>query len=410
MTDYQQLMDSKTRVFTISEITRNIKSVLENQLPELWIEGEISNLRTSPQGHTYLTLKDASSQISAVLFKNQRLSFNNTIPLKDGLHIFAFGRITVYEKGGNYQIIINKWEPKGLGALQIAFEELKNKLQKEGLFDEKRKRPLPLFPRTIGIVTSPTGAAIRDILNILDRRFPNIHILIYPARVQGEGAAKEIAEGIDTMNQMPNIDVLIVGRGGGSLEDLWAFNEEIVAQSIFRSKIPVISAVGHEIDYTIADFTADKRAPTPSAAAELVIAKKTEFIEKIDFLKHRLHTLLNSYIQDLKAHVQGLSASYIFKEPENTLRQYSQRIDELTHRLSTSTKHIQEIYFHRLSALGSRLNSLNPNNILNRGYSITLNAATGRIITKIDDLKKGDELETHAAKGKFISIFKEKIS
>lgn len=395
----------KARIYTISEITRNIKFILENQLPELWIEGEISNLRTSPSGHTYFTLKDESSQISAVLFKSRR----NTVTLKDGLHIFVFGRITVYEKGGNYQIVVNKLEPKGMGALQLAFEELKNRLYKEGLFDERHKRPLPLFPRVVGVVTSPTGAAIRDILNIIDRRFSNINILIFPVRVQGEGSAQEIAGAIDTMNQFPDIDVLIVGRGGGSLEDLWAFNEEIVARSIFNSRIPVISAVGHEIDYTVSDFTADVRAPTPSAAAEMVIAKKSEFTSRIDFLGHRLKTLTSSYINELKAKVAGLTASYVFKEPENTLRQYIQRLDDLSHRLNIKIQHLHEIHHHKLSSLESRLSSLNPKAILNRGYSITINTKTGRIVTQPAGLKKGDEVDTQLAKGRFRSVFKEKI-
>lgn len=403
-------METKTRIYTVSEITRNIKFILENQLPELWIEGEISNLRTSQSGHTYFTLKDELCQISAVLFKSQRLLFETPVPLKDGLHIFAFGKITVYEKGGNYQIIVNKWEPKGLGALQLAFEDLKNRLYKEGLFDEKHKKPIPIFPRVIGVVTSPTGAAIRDIINIIERRFPNINIILYPVRVQGEGAAEEIAGAIDIMNQFPDIDVLIVGRGGGSLEDLWEFNEEIVARSIFRSRIPVISAVGHEIDYTIADFVADVRAPTPSAAAEMVIAKKSEFTDRIDFLRHRLQSLISSYINGLKTHLAGLAASYVFKEPENTLRQYSQRLDDLSHRLSLKIRHLHELQYHRLSSLGSRLNSLNPKAILNRGYSITIHTKTGKIVSQPTGLKKGDELETQVAKGRFKSLFKEKIS
>lgn len=402
-------MDPKIRVYTISDITRNIKSILENQIPELWIEGEISNISTSTQGHTYFTLKDASSQIKAVLFKNQRLLAEAAVPLKDGLHIFAFGRITVYEKGGNYQIIVNKWEPKGIGALQLAFEELKNKLYKEGLFDEKYKKSIPLFPTTVGVVTSPTGAAIEDILNILERRFSNIHILLYPVRVQGEGSAQEIASAIDEMNKIPEIDVLIVGRGGGSLEDLWAFNEEVVARSIFKSKIPIISAIGHEVDYTIADFVADKRAPTPSAAAEMVIAKKTEFADKINFLRHNLESVITNYIQELKTRLSRLATSYVFKEPENTLRQYTQRVDELTHRLNTKIRHFQEIHNHQLNALNSRLNSLNPTGILSRGYSITINTKTGKIITKISSIKKGDKIETQIAEGRLRSIVAEKI-
>lgn len=402
-------METKTRVYTITEITHNIKFILENQLPELWIEGEISNLKVGPSGHLYFTLKDEFSQINAVLFKSQQQLLNTTLSLKDGLHIIASGKITVYEKGGRYQIVLNKWEPKGIGALQLAFEELKNRLYKEGLFSETHKKPIPIFPRVIGVVTSPTGAAIRDIINIIERRFPNINILLYPVRVQGEGAAEEITHAIDTMNEFPDIDVLIVGRGGGSLEDLWAFNEEIVARGIFRSRIPVISAVGHEIDYTIADFVADKRAPTPSAAAEIVIAKKTEFTDKIEHLKHKLQTIINSYIQELKSHLAQLITSYVFKEPENTLRQYTQRLDELVHRLGMKIKHIYEIQHHTLNALESRLSSINPKAILNRGYSITINTKTGHIITKVKGLKKWDEIETQVAKGRFKSVFKEKI-
>lgn len=399
----------KTRIYSVTEITRNIKFILENQLPEVWIEGEISNLSVGPTGHLYFTLKDEFSQINAVLFKSQQQFMNTTLPLKDGLHIIAFGKITVYEKGGKYQIVVNKWEPKGLGALQLAFEELKNNLYKEGLFDERHKKPIPIFPRVIGIVTSPTGAAIRDIINIIERRFPNINILLYPVRVQGKGAATEIADAIDTMNEFPDIDVLIVGRGGGSLEDLWAFSEEIVARSIFRSRVPIISAVGHEIDYTIADLVADKRAPTPSAAAEIVIAKKTEFIDKIDYLRHKLQTIVNAYVQELKSRLTQLATSYVFKEPENTLRQYSQRLDELVHRLNTKIKHTYEIQHHTLNALESRLNSINPKAILNRGYSITIHSKTRKIITKVSGLKKDDELETQVAKGRFKSAFTEKI-
>jgi exodeoxyribonuclease VII large subunit len=395
-------------VYTVSEITRNIRNILESNFPEIWIEGEISNLSTPSSGHIYFTLKDENTEIKAVLYKFQKMLTNAVIPLRDGLKVMVFGKISVYEKQGQYQIIVSKWEPKGIGALQLAFEELKKKLHKEGLFDEKHKKPIPLFPQIVGIVTSPTGAAIRDILNIIDRRFSNINILLYPVRVQGEGSAQEIAEAIDQMNQIPEIDVLIVGRGGGSLEDLWAFNEEVVARSIYRSKIPIISAVGHEIDYTISDFVADKRAPTPSAAAEMVIAKKSEFQDKINFLSHKLTTGIDSYIQGLKANLSRLSSSYVFKEPENTLRQYFQRIDELGRRLTTKTKHIYEIHLHKLLALASHLNALNPTSILNRGYSITIHAKTGKIVTKIDPIKKGDTIETRLSQGKLKSIITEK--
>lgn len=399
-------MKEGTRIYSITEITRNIKHILENQLPELWIEGEISNLRTSQSGHTYFTLKDESSQIQAVLFKSRQLKPHSPTPLKDGLHIFVFGKITVYERGGNYQIIVNKWEPKGIGALQLAFEELKKKLHKEGLFDEQHKKPIPMLPQVVGVITSPTGAAIRDIINVIERRFSNINILLYPVRVQGKGSAEEIACALDIMNNIPDIDVIIVGRGGGSLEDLWAFNCENVARSIFKSNIPVISAVGHEIDYTISDFVSDLRAPTPSAAAELVIGKKTEFKDKINFLVHKLQAGLSSYIQNLRFRLEKSRKSYVFKEPENTLRQYDQRLDELTHRLSLKINHLYEIETHKFSSVYNRLQALNPKAVIKRGYSITTYLPTGKIITQPKTLKKGDEVETQVAKGKFRSVIK----
>jgi exodeoxyribonuclease VII large subunit len=399
-----------SHIYTVSEITRNIRNLLENEFPEVWIEGEISNLSMPASGHIYFTLKDQNTEIKSVLYKFQKMSVNPAIPLKDGLSIIAFGKISVYEKQGQYQIIVSKWEPKGIGALQLAFEELKKKLQKEGLFDEKRKRPIPVFPQTVGVITSPTGAAIRDILNIIDRRFSNINIIIYPVRVQGQGSAQEIADAIDQMNQYPDIDVLIVGRGGGSLEDLWAFNEEVVARSIFRSKIPIISAVGHEIDYTISDFVADRRAPTPSAAAEMVIAQKSEFKDRIDFLNHKLQSRMDSYLQYLKSKLSRFTTSYVFKEPENTLQQYFQRVDELNHRLITKINHIYEIQNNKLCAIVSHLNALNPTSILNRGYSITINAKTGKIINNIDTLKKGETIETKLTNGRLKSIITEKTS
>src|ERR671925_61165 len=273
-------------ILTVSEVSERIKVVLEDTFFDIWVEGEISNLRTPSSGHTYLTLKDEHSQLRAVLFKMQRryLRFDP----KDGMLVIARGRISLYEPRGEYQLVIDYLEPKGLGALQMAFEQLKARLAQAGLFDPARKRPLPILPRCIGIVTSPTGAVIRDMLQILRRRFANLHVCIYPVRVQGDGAAEEIARAIEALNGNPGIEVIIVARGGGSLEDLWAFNEESVARAIYQSRMPVISAVGHEIDFTIADFVADVRAPTPSAAAELVVAAKDEFCGRIDRLTGRL--------------------------------------------------------------------------------------------------------------------------
>ena len=282
-------------ILTVSEVNERIKIVLEDTFFDIWVEGEISNLRTPSSGHAYLTLKDEHSQIRAVLFKMQRryLRFDP----KDGMLVIARGRISLYEPRGEYQLVVDYMEPKGVGALQIAFEQLKVRLAQAGLFDASRKRPLPVLPRCLGIITSPTGAVIRDMLQILRRRFANLHICIYPVRVQGDGAAVEIAHGIEALNRYPGIDVIIVARGGGSLEDLWAFNEEAVAQAIYASTIPVISAVGHEIDYTIADFVADVRAPTPSAAAELVIRNKSELYAELQVVTQQLQHAIRHHLE-----------------------------------------------------------------------------------------------------------------
>ena len=395
-------MSTKTRIYKVSELTRNIKFILDRQLPPLWLEGEISNLTRHSSGHTYFTLKDESSQIKAVLLKSRNQDLTPSLPLKNGLSILAFGKISVYEKAGNYQIIIDKLEPKGIGALQLAYEELKKRLHKEGLFDPAHK-PLPLLPKCIGIVTSPTGAAVRDIINIIIRRFPNIGILLYPVRVQGAGAGEEIAAAIDSLNKLTNIDTLIVGRGGGSLEDLWAFNEECVARSIFRSQIPVISAVGHEIDFTIADFVADVRAATPSEAAEKVIAQKGEFIDRLNFLGHKLQSSLELFLKNLRSRLDRARTSYVFKEPENTLRQYSQRLDELKHHLQKEISHLHKIHCQQTDALSKRLQALNPEAILTRGYSITTTLRNNKIVTNPKQLKPGEELETKVARGRFRS-------
>ena len=285
-------------VYTVSQVTELVKTALEVAFPQVWVEGEVSGYKKAASGHVFFTLKDEKSVIKAVMWQStaRKVAFD----LKDGLKVVCRGKISVYEPRGDYQLYVDLVEPKGKGALQLAFEQLKEKLRAEGLFDEKRKRKLPLRPRTIGVVTSPTGAAIRDILRVLERRYAKLHILIYPAQVQGEGAAGEIVEGIDALGDRPGIDVLIVGRGGGSIEDLWAFNEEPVARAIARSPVPVISAVGHEVDFTIADFVADVRASTPSAAAEMVIETEEAFAEQIATQARRLGELLRYSIQDMQ--------------------------------------------------------------------------------------------------------------
>ncbi|MCK5594876.1 exodeoxyribonuclease VII large subunit, partial [bacterium] len=264
--------------------------MLEENFPSIWVEGEISNCRMPSSGHIYFTLKDEQSQLNAVFFRGANLK--TKFRIEDGLKVLALGNISVYQRRGNYQLIVGLLQPRGIGELQLAFEQLKRKLQKEGLFAPEHKNPIPLFPKKIGIVTSPTGAAIRDILNVINRRFRQVEILVNPVRVQGEGAGEEIAKAIDEFNKMKKVDVLIVGRGGGSMEDLWAFNEEVVARAIYNSNIPIISAVGHEIDFVISDFVADLRAPTPSAAAELVVGEMEQIILKIGNFQTRIVTAL----------------------------------------------------------------------------------------------------------------------
>ena len=288
-------MSTARAVLSVSELTRRLQETLEERFPAVWVEGEISNFRLYGSGHAYFTLKDAESQIRAVLFRNRgrRIKFEPA----DGLHVMAFGSIEVYPQRGEYQLVIELLEPKGLGALQLAFEQLKARLQAEGLFDQARKRELPRFPRKIGIVTSTSGAAIRDMLRVIGRRFGELHIVIAPCRVQGDGAAEEIAQGVRDLNALGGVDVIIVGRGGGSLEDLWAFNEEIVARAIAGSKVPVISAVGHEVDFTIADFVADLRAPTPSGGAELVVREKLHVVRALGELYARLQQAMRAQVE-----------------------------------------------------------------------------------------------------------------
>src|SRR5579863_4731318 len=300
---FDNLMPQR-RVWKVSELTECLADLLERAFRDLWIEGEVSNCRPAQSGHIYFTLKDAHSQIRCVCFRDQvrGLKFRP----EDGLHVTVRGSLGVYEVRGEYQVYVTHIEPVGLGALQLAFEQLKKKLQEEGLFDDARKKPLPILPRCIGVITSPTGAAIRDILRVLKRRFANVHVQLYPVKVQGEGAAAEIVAGLRYFNRAKFADVLIVARGGGSLEDLWAFNEETVARAIAASAVPVISGVGHETDFTIADFVADLRAPTPSAAAEIVVRSRDEFERHIAEHARRISQQMRFHLSQWKHHVRDL--------------------------------------------------------------------------------------------------------
>ncbi len=400
----EQKVFSKEKVekfFTVSQITRKIRASLEHNFSNISILGEISNVRTPGSGHVYLTLKDKSSQLQAVVFRNiaNKIKFE----LKDGMEVITFGSVTVYEPRGQYQLIINKIEPKGIGALQLAFQQLKEKLEKEGLFDQTHKKPIPFIPQKIGVVTSPTGAAIKDILNIIDRRFANIEILIYPVKVQGEGAAQEIAEAITALNALTDIDVIIAGRGGGSLEDLWAFNEEVVARSIYNSRIPVISAVGHEIDLTIADLVADKRALTPSEAGELVVPRKDLLLDMLEKLNTRLLQSLTGKLRLSKERLVRVANSYAMRQPFDRLRRWQQRLDEFAQRLNINITHALNTEREKLSGIAGKLESLSPLNVLKRGYTITTRLEDNKSLREVKGLNKGDKIKTNFSKGSVIS-------
>lgn len=393
------------RIYTVAELNKYIRVILEDSFPAVWVEGELSNFIQHTSGHMYFSLKDAGAVLKCAMFSrsNAKLKFKP----KDGMKAICFGRISVYEPRGDYQLIVEEIEPKGVGALQLAFQQLKEKLLKEGLFDERHKVPIPELPTSIGIVTSPTGAAIRDILNVTRRRFSNVEIIINPVRVQGEGSKDEIAAAIRLFNKMKNIDVMIVGRGGGSLEDLWAFNEEVVARAIYDSEIPVISAVGHEIDFTIADFVADLRAPTPSAAAELVIPKKEDLKNIIDTHATRLRNALTSKLDMLAQKLMTLKASYILRQPLNLVTQYEQMVDDLRKDIALRIEHLVKMRGESFNLLSHKLEALSPLSILNRGYSISARLTDGKIIKETGDVRIGDKVETKLGKGKFTSKVEE---
>jgi len=424
---------SEKTILTVSRLTALLRGVLEENFEQLWVQGEVSNLSYPSSGHCYFTLKDAGAQLRCVMFKNavKNLKFR----LTDGMALIARGHISVFDQRGEYQLICEYMEPAGIGALQTAFVQLKEKLALEGLFNEAHKISLPRFPQRIGVITSPTGAAIHDILNVLKRRFASLEVLLYPVRVQGEGSALEIARAIDEMNRRAEVDILIVGRGGGSLEDLWAFNEEAVARAVYRSKIPIISAVGHETDWTICDFVADLRAPTPSAAAELVIASSDELRSQIEALSGRLQRSVENLLSAYDGRLEGLRRA--LHDPRTMLGHLAQRMDDLTGRLETGLsvavsrrrdrfERLQDALRHnnpkggiealrqritllsvradgllnqRLEAIrqgfgdnAARLEVLSPLKTLARGYAIATHGNAGSVVTDAGSLAIGEQL------------------
>lgn len=400
------IISNDNRVYSVTQLTRAIKGVVEQDFAEVWVEGEISNLKKYPSGHLYFSLKDDNSVISCVLFSksSSRLGFDPA----DGMNVLSRGRISVYEKRGQYQLYVSSMEPRGKGALQLAFEQLKEKLREEGLFDEERKKPLPALPVRVGVVTSPAGAAIEDILNVAGRRFANVEVTLRPVRVQGASAKDEIAEAIGELNEYNDlikkgkcegheIDVIIAGRGGGSLEDLWPFNEEVVARAIAASEIPVISAVGHEVDYTIADFTADFRAPTPSAAAELVMPRKADLEESIKGYISRMHLAVKSAVDILEGKLESFRKSYVMKAPLNVFVQLRQQVDDVFCASRLAAERVLERKKRDLGGLAGKMQALSPLAVLERGYSITF--IGGKALKDASEVSPGDELETTLAKG-----------
>jgi exodeoxyribonuclease VII large subunit len=430
------------KIWSVMELTSRISNVLAAQFSNLWVEGEVSNYHAAQSGHLYFTLKDAKAQVKCVCFKSQamRLKFRP----EDGLKLIVRGSISVYEPRGEYQIYVEHIEPSGVGALQLAFEQLKKRLEAEGLFDEARKKPLPMLPRRIGVVTSPKGAAVRDIIRILRRRFPNLHLIVYPVRVQGDGAAEDIVAALQYFNRKRLADVILLARGGGSIEDLWAFNEEIVARAIAACRIPVVSGVGHETDFTIADFVADVRASTPSAAAEIVVQSRQEFQRHLQELEHKISQQMRYLLLEFRHHLKELATHMGFRRLEDLLRRHRQQTDELTSRLGVALQVRIERLRHRYTIAGTRIASFDlrarirtfglrlvqrsaelgvrierllvakiqllerlrlqleersPLRVLERGYSICTDAE-GNVVRAADQVSIGAEVSIQLARGR----------
>jgi exodeoxyribonuclease VII large subunit len=441
---------TERKIYSVSELSAELKNLLEKSFPDIWVTGEVSNFRGAGSGHLYFTLKDDTAQLRAVCFRNQAryLKFKP----QDGLAVIARGHLSVYEARGEYQLYVEYLEPAGLGALQLAFEQLKQKLAAEGLFDLGRKKPMPLLPRTVGVVTSPTGAVIRDILRVLRRRFRNMNVLLYPVKVQGEGAAEEIVEGIEYFSRSSVVDVMIVARGGGSLEDLWPFNEESVARAIAASRIPVISAVGHETDFTIADFVADLRAPTPSAAAELVVHRKQDFQTELENRARRMTQIVKLKLSEARQLLTELRLHSAFQTLPTRVAERAQRVDDSVAALERSLRlrlhDAQQQWLHasagvvrydfrrllelkraalderlgrfaaelrrylaetrnRLTQTEAILKERSPLALLQRGYSITRDA-TGKIIRDAAAVSLGSAISVRLARGELAATVRDK--
>ena len=384
-------------VYSVSQLNSYVKGVLDRDenLAHIFVTGEISNFKAHYSGHLYMTVKDETASIKAVMFAGNatKLRFKP----ENGMKILAFGTVSLFPRDGSFQLYINDMQPDGVGALNIAFEQLKKKLEAEGLFRQEYKKPLPKFPQKIGVVTSSTGAAVQDIINVLKRRYPVAEVVLRPCQVQGEGAAEDIAKAIFEFNKLKGADVLIVGRGGGSIEDLWAFNEEIVARAVFASEIPIISAVGHETDYTICDFVADLRAPTPSAAAECAVPDIFELKSNIVSLKQHIFTLTRNSVNMERSKISSLEKSLALRDPVTNINEQRKELVYLTEKLTSLTNSVLDSNKSKIPSLAGKLDALSPLNVISRGYALV--EKDNKPVTKVKDLKKDDVISIKLSDG-----------
>lgn len=406
-------MDIKEqKVFSVGELTRRVKFLLEDNFEDIWVQGELSNVKVSSRGHTYFSLKDPESIINCVLFSGKRRAMGLKVALQDGLNVAVRGGLSVYKPRGQYQMMADHIDMKGDGALQVAFEKLKSRLLEEGLFERDKKKPLPPMPRHLAVITSSTGAAVRDIIKVARRRNEGLRISVVPVLVQGERAAGEIASAIEAVNEYNSsvsrreeavpVDVIITGRGGGSLEDLWAFNEEIVARAIYASKVPVVSAVGHETDFTIADMVADLRGATPSSAVESVVPLKKELMNDINRYEKRLSLSLTRRLEEAQLRLDAVSGKYVLRSPMNFINQREQTLDEFLLRAKRAAVKKTDKENTRKDMFESKLHALSPNGVLKRGYSITFRGS--KVVSASKELSKGDKLKTMFYEGNAFSV------
>ena len=398
-------MSAETKIYTVSEVTALIKSVLEMNIPPVWVEGEISSWTKAASGHAYFSLKDPNAQLPCVIWKQNAASL--LFKPEEGMNVRVSGGISVYEKSGKYQLIASQVQPAGVGDLYAQFEKLKTRLSAEGLFDEKKKTTLPQYPFSVGVVTSPDGAVISDIINVLNRRAPYVTVILEPTRVQGEGSAEEIAAALNKMDSEGKVDLIIVGRGGGSIEDLWSFNEEVVARAIFDCNTPVISSVGHEIDYTIADFVADLRAATPSAAAELAAPKLEDLQFTINDHSNTIYDLIIDYIRDYERQIDEYERNFSRERYSSLIENEKKKIDELLKMIFVQQDHKLSFLSLWVDSLSSNLDALSPDAVLKRGYSVVTSVASGKVISASDQVNKGDEINIKLHVGNLIGNVKE---